>query len=421
MKIIDDFELKSSEIGLRLASTRSYIENYLKKDRGLMEGYRRLDMLTVKRKTETNLKEFIDSKAEFSEKYGDLFTQLDSLYADKSKTREKDFMLRWLIWGCDLLNVSCKLHKWAIEREKPDIDRKPRYQDRDTARAIESLKNFQINFVPEADKETLKLLIKMALSLPEDQRIEAIDNLFGGQPQEDQNQLIDRIIDDLYAATETDDTESRLRMFHMTREDIEKLEDKFIRLAVSIRPELDDMDRRNKEFMGAETVLRPLIIQAYMDWKPRQLYPDANGTMRLNFGNVKGYSPRDAVFYSYITSLEGLMEKETGENPFIVPGPLKQAFAGGDFEDYIDATINDVPVNFTTTNCGTNGNSGSPVLNGRGEIVGLDFDGNYESVADDYMYNPALSRSINCDIRYILYLIDKVYHHESLLNELTIH
>ncbi len=125
--------------------------------------------------------------------------------------------------------------------------------------------------------------------------------------------------------------------------------------------------------------------------------------------------------YFYQTGLRGVMEKETGEDPFIVPAELKDVYLKKDYGEYVDPVINDVPVNFTTDNDGTNGNSGSPVFNGKGELIGIDFDGNIESVSDDYIYNGEISRSIVVDIRYALFLMDRVYHLDALMEELTIH
>ena len=187
-----------------------------------------------------------------------------------------------------------------------------------------------------------------------------------------------------------------------------------------MRPILDKMRDRRRAISGAEQRLQPKLIAAYAAWKGGAMYPDANSTIRFNYGEVKGYSPRDAVRYDYLTGLSGVMEKETGEDPFIVPDALAKTFMNKDTAGYIDPHISDVPVNFLSTNDGTGGNSGSPVINGKGEIIGLLFDGNYESIAADYLFDESIVRSINVDIRYVLYLIDRVYHHDALLNELTV-
>jgi hypothetical protein len=114
------------------------------------------------------------------------------------------------------------------------------------------------------------------------------------------------------------------------------------------------------------------------------------------------------------------MKKETGEDPFIVPAELKAGAESSSTSAYAYAPIEDVPVNFLTTNDATGGNSGSPVIDGKGRLIGVLFDGNYEGITADYMFNPELTRSINVDIRYVLYVIDDVYHLDALLNELTL-
>jgi hypothetical protein len=209
-------------------------------------------------------------------------------------------------------------------------------------------------------------------------------------------------------------------MFNMSKEELERLNDPFIDFARQLEADREKLRIRHKEFSGALTRLEPKLIQAFAEWKERNFYPDANGTIRFNYGLVKGYIPRDAVTYSYITTLAGVLEKDVDEEPFDAPEELEQVYSKQEFGSYLDASIGDVPVNFLSTNDITNGNSGSPVMNGRGELVGLAFDGNYESISADYLFEPEITRAINVDIRYVLFLLDKVYPAANLLEELTI-
>lgn len=149
-------------------------------------------------------------------------------------------------------------------------------------------------------------------------------------------------------------------------------------------------------------------------------YPDANFTLRFSYGDVKGYKPRDAVSYDYQTSLDGVIAKDTGEEPFDVPQKLKELSAKKDYGNYIDSRLNDVPVAFLTTNDITGGNSGSPVMNGKGEIIGLAFDGNYEGLGGDYAYNLTTNRTLAVDIRYALFLMEKFAGANYLFNEMQI-
>ena len=142
--------------------------------------------------------------------------------------------------------------------------------------------------------------------------------------------------------------------------------------------------------------------------------------MRLSYGEVKGYTARDAVTYHYQTLASGVLEKEADVVPFIVPDLLKKTYRARQFGKYFDPSGNDIPVDFLTTNDITGGNSGSPVINGRGEMVGLAFDGNWEALSSDYQFDPSITRTIVVDIRYVLWVVDEVYHLNNLMKELTI-
>ena len=150
------------------------------------------------------------------------------------------------------------------------------------------------------------------------------------------------------------------------------------------------------------------------------VYPDANFTMRLTYGNVKSYQPKDGVTYNYYTTLKGVMEKEDPNNSeFIVPARLKELYEAKDFGQYAMAN-GEMPVAFLTTNDITGGNSGSGVYNGNGELIGLAFDGNWESLSGDINFDDNLQRCINVDIRYVHFVIDKLGNCKRLIDEMNI-
>lgn len=149
-------------------------------------------------------------------------------------------------------------------------------------------------------------------------------------------------------------------------------------------------------------------------------YPDANFSMRLTYGQVLPYNPRDGVTYHYYTTLRGVIEKEDPSNPleFTVPEELKTAYATSDYGRY--GQKGELRLNFLTDNDITGGNSGSPVLNAKGELIGLAFDGNWEAMSGDLVFSPSLQRCINVDIRYVLWTIDKFAGAGHLVREMTI-
>jgi hypothetical protein len=155
--------------------------------------------------------------------------------------------------------------------------------------------------------------------------------------------------------------------------------------------------------------------------KAKMMYPDATFTMRASYGSVKSYRPRDAVFYDYVTTSKGLLEKyKPGDYEFDLPAKQIELLKKKDFGQYIDPTRKDLVIGFITTNDITGGNSGSPVINGRGELIGLAFDGNYEALSHKLAFDKDLNRTICVDIRYVLWCIDKLGGGTNIIKELKL-
>jgi hypothetical protein len=162
-------------------------------------------------------------------------------------------------------------------------------------------------------------------------------------------------------------------------------------------------------------------MQAMIDFNKAQgkpVYPDANSSLRITFGTVNGYSPRDGERMTPFTTLAGIVAKTTGKEPFITPKAEMDAITAGKGAQYRMDSLGDVPVNFLSDVDTTGGNSGSPTLNAKGELVGLLFDGNYESLNAGWIFNPELTRSIHVDTRYMRWVMDEVDHAERLLQEM---
>ena len=420
ISILEKSSAEDSSIALRLSSMIKGLYNYLKKNQGMLDGFKKSGLLQDKIGKEKLLTEFLNNNPELKTKYGQVFLELDSLYKENKKFQDKEFLMDWMSSYTDFLNFASTIYKWSLEKEKKDIDREPGYQNRDTLETKEWLEEAQINLVPSADKIVLTYFLKKAVELPAGQKILAIEKIFTGKEKQDKERIIEDFVNNLYQNTKLGLIETRLKMFRMSKKELERQNDSYIDFAKDLEVEREEIRVRNKEFSGALKRLQPILIQAYAEWKNGKLYPDANGTIRFNYGEVKGYSPEDAVDYKYITTLSGVMEKNTGEEPFDAPKGLQEVYNKKDFGSHFNKALGDVPVDFLSTNDITNGNSGSPVMNSKGELVGLAFDGNYEAMTSDYEFDPEITRAINVDIRYVLFLLDKVYHAEKLLKEFTI-
>ena len=187
--------------------------------------------------------------------------------------------------------------------------------------------------------------------------------------------------------------------------------------STSYRPMMEEVNQDSEAFAKAKKTYMKGLLEMNGN---NPIYPDANFTMRLTYGKVGGYAPKDAVTYNYYTTLDGVMQKENPDDPeFVVPAKLKELYLAKDYGKYA-LPSGEMPVCFLTNNDITGGNSGSDVLNAKGELIGLAFDGNWEAMSGDIIFEPNLQRCINVDIRYVLFIIDKFGGAGYLLNEMDI-
>ena len=184
----------------------------------------------------------------------------------------------------------------------------------------------------------------------------------------------------------------------------------YVAVAKKIKNAAPDLDRMQR-----------LFVYGLLDMNGNKpIAPDANSTIRCTYGNCLAYEPRDGVYYSYYTTLDGVMEKEDPTNPeFIVPAKLKELWNAKDYGRYANAK-GELPTCFITNNDITGGNSGSPVMNAQGHLIGLAFDGNSEAMSGDIDFEENMQRCINLDVRYMLFIIDKFAGAKNLINEMTI-
>jgi hypothetical protein len=420
LAILGEEAKRGEDIEIKVAQFDMMLNNSMKNWEGMLEGFKKGGLLEKKRSTEQGFSKWLEMSPDMKKKYGDVLPAIAALYEEQKSYRDKNMIVGQMNFGCQMLRAGATLDRWTEEKAKSDIERKPGYQDRDVPRLKQSLRMIQMSYDPQVDRRVLKYFLMRAVDLPDNQRIETVDAALQGAKGLEAEKKIDALLDGLYAGTKLGSPEERLRMFDLSREDLLKTGDSFVDFAVALDKEAKTLEDREKTMQGALQRLSPRLMEAFMLWKGGNLYPDANGTMRLTYGTAKGYSPRDAVSYKYITSLAGVVEKNTGEDPFDCPKELLALHESLDFGAYEDAALGDVPVDFLSTCDITGGNSGSPIMNGKGECIGAAFDGNYESISSDYLFIKETTRSINVDSRYILFIMDKMSGAKRLLDEMKV-
>jgi len=420
LAILGEEAKRGEEIKIKVAQFDQMLNNSMKNWEGMLEGFKKGDLLEKKRTTEQAFTKWLDMNPDMKKKYGDVLPGIAALYEDQKSYRDKSLIVGQMNFGCQMLRAAGTLDRWTEEKVKSDLERRPGYQDRDVPRLKQTLRIMQMSYDPQVDRRVFKYFLMRAVDLPANQRIEAVDAVLQGATGAEAEKKIDAFLDKLYAGTKLGSADERLRMFDLSREELLKQGDSFVDFAVKLNKESKVLEDKDKTMGGALQRLSPRFMEAYRLWKGGNLYPDANGTMRLTYGSVKGYVPRDAVVYKYVTTLTGVVQKNTGEDPFNCPKELLALHESLDYGPYEDSALRDVPVDFLSTNDITGGNSGSPIMNGKGECIGAAFDGNYESISSDYLFIKETTRSINVDSRYVLFILDKMSGAKRLIGEMKI-
>lgn len=415
---IETASKKSEAIKIKNLGILKGLYNAIKNYRGMLEGLKKFKLYEKKKELENKMYDYLMSNKKLKRKYGNVIEQITTIYKQYRYVNEKVKLIGWMSAGVKALGWARTIEKWSREKTKKDIDREPGYMDRDIKRRKLYMKIQQGTYDEHTDKMVFKYFLNLLMS---DKYMN--DKIVRFLKIDNKND-IDKIINDMYKATKVTDLKTRMNFMDMKRNELLKQNDSFVKFAGLINKIMEDYKKRIKNLNGRLIKVKPLYYRLLIDYKKSikdlNIYPDANSTMRLNFGTVKGYSPKDAVYYLPFTTLKGVIEKNTGKFPFDLDKRVVDVYNKKDYKDYIDPELNDVAVNFLTTNDTTGGNSGSPVLNAYGEVIGLLFDGNYESLSSDFFFNEEITRSICVDIRYVQFIADKVNKAKRVLKELNI-
>jgi len=422
LRVVEDSVDGRPEAALKYAGFNAGVNNSLKYIEGLVMGYTGSRMLARKLSIEKDLAAWVVSDSRRKATYGDVVGELRAAFARQRETRERERRYH-LAAQSTLLKTAREVYRLAREREKPAAEQASGYREQDREKILQSLEKSARNFDPQVDRAIWRAFLLDYQELPADQRVEPLDRWFDLQPGRDSRESLDRALDGMYARTGLGDFKRVRDLASATAAEIADASEPFLELATR----LDAYDRgQEAREKGEADVLRSLYARymsalvAYMESRGETLYPDANGTLRVSFGQVKGYTASAGVRFPPFSKAEDVVAKNTGAEPFDTPAPVLAVLKEGRFGSYRDPRLATLPINFLGTVDVTGGNSGAPTLNGRGELVGLLFDINQEGIISSWDYNPAMTRSIHLDIRYVLWLLDEVEHARDLLVEMGV-
>ena len=415
--MVDAAGKKNPDIQVKYASTMAGWNNTSKNYDGQLEGFKRIDAAGQKQREEAAVLGWLKGQGAKGQSALDAHAKLLDLLEQSKATRDRDLTLA-LFNNTAMLGSATQLYRLSIEREKPNAERESGYQERDLPAIEGGLKQLERRYVAAMDRQLQEYWLNEYIKLPADQRVAAVDAWLGGNDAAAVKRALDRL-----AGTKLGSTEERLKWFAADRKAFEASNDPAIQYAVAVMPTLLKLEQERKTRAGENLAARPVYLQALADYKKSQgefVYPDANLSLRITFGNVMGYAPKDGVEYTPFTTLEGVVAKETGQDPFDSPKALLDAVAAKRYGGLEDKRIGSVPVNYLSDLDITGGNSGSPVLDAHGKLVGLAFDGNWESVSSNWVFDPKMTRMIAVDGRYLRWIMQEVYPAPQLLKEMNV-
>ncbi|MCG3161851.1 MAG: Dipeptidyl aminopeptidase BII [Acidobacteria bacterium] len=416
---------KDPALRIKYADQIFSLSNSLKAFEGAVAGLKRMNLVPRKRAEEAAMQKWLDANAALKAKYGDVLANLGTLYGELTAISAKQNALNALLSSGDLINALQFAYERATSRDLPANERAPQFSDQFLPQVTTQLSAGWEEREPESESRLLAAALARVDELPAGQKIQAVEKSFEGKSGKERRAAESEFARKAIEQTKFKSFDEVKKLFSASAAELRAIDDPALKLVIAAVDENAPLNKKQTQILGSVTKIRPLYVASLVDFRQATnrglpYYPDANFTLRFTYGDIRGYKPRDAVIYEPQTTLSGVIAKDTGEEPFNVPEKLKELYKKKDFNGYVDQRLNDVPVDFLATTDITGGNSGSPMMNGRGEIIGLVFDGNYEGLGGDYAYDISLNRTIAVDIRYVLFVLEKFAGANYLSNEMTV-
>ncbi len=396
------------------------LANTMKNYRGKLVGMKRLGLVATKRDEEAALQKYIDADPQRKATYGTALEQTGKVYAEMTGRAQYELALDTFTGTSpmsQLVRIGNTVFDAGREMAKPSAERAAAYRDAALAETKKASAGNVGSYHEPAERLFLAKALTLAAQLPKDQRIAPIDERLRG---DNSVQNVKRLVDEWVAATTLKTAEGLANAIGRSADDLARLNDPFVSLAKDLAPLAQKLRETRQRRTAELSKLSALLIDVKQQFLKKDFVPDANSTLRFTYGHIRGYSPADASYLSPITTLTGVMEKTKDEYPYATPQAVRDLYKAKDYGQFRLKKRNELPVAILYDTDTTGGNSGSPVMNAKGELVGVNFDRAWGATINDYAWNEAYSRSIAVDIRYVLWMTEKVGKAGFLLKEMGV-
>ncbi len=409
----------TKELELKQAAKIKRKANVLKNYRGKLKGLKGIDLVNQKFAQEKELQAFINADTTLIKQYGKMLQNIDMVYDEFFADAKKFLVLDQVFTSATAFSVANQvlgLQKKIAETKAENQDKV--YQESKVT-ILKNAKDAYSTYVSATDKLLLKRILLDGLNLSAKEQFNIIKGISTAKGT-NWDALLTKHIDRIFSKSEFTEAEEIDEIFNLSVKDFLKFKDPMIDLASNARVEIDQMNSLRKDRTGRLNKLLADYVNVSILFKQSDFIPDANSTLRLTYGHVKGFTPVDATYMKPLTTLTGLIEKGTNEGDYYLPEIFRTLHQQKDYGQFTTKDGKDVPVAFLYNLDTTGGNSGSPIMDENGNLVGVNFDRAYEATINDFAWNDAYSRSIGCDIRYVLWVAQKVDHADFILTELGV-
>jgi len=410
--LIEQNTISSNGSKLKYRGLKSGYENYYKKISGQIDGAENFKLLESEEINWINFIGFVESSANETDK-----AYLNELLALIDQEQKKN-IARSYFGNSALISQAQRIYRNAVERESIDSERKSGYQERDQEGIANRIKALDYSYDHEVDRVIFLDRLMTYKNFDKSYRRGTYSKLLRLDENEE---VVTQRVNEIYK-TKYKNSKNFLNMMSLTLDELNSSQDPLIIFIRDIFEESLEYEKESERVGAQRQLLKSKfnnLLRKYYESSGRQMYADANGTLRVTYGNVAGVSLQDGIRYEPFTRLEGIAQKHSGKKPFKASDQLLSLIENKDYGKYEYKPINSVPVNFISTLDITNGNSGSATINAKFELVGLAFDGMLETIIADYKHIPE-ARTISVDSRYLLWTLEKLERADNILEELTI-